>query len=199
MQYGVFSDIHGNLASLEAVWRTLTEAGLTDRTVLNAGDNVGYGASPEACVQFLRAHSNIVTVRGNYDKNVAEFPEREAEYQKKWRKSRPEKYEALRRDSAAISDDTRRWLLDLPREVTLTLDGVPVLLTHYAPGRKEGLGRWTPDSRLYGNWLRRDIGQSRHLRPHAHTRLSDPSAVFCGLTPAAPGRGWGSHVSYADL
>ena len=103
VQYGVFSDVHGNLSALEAVWSDFGAAGLTDQTIFNAGDVVGYGESPEACVRFLRARPTVVTVRGNYDKNVALFPEREAEYRKKWGKARPEKYDAIRRDSEAIS------------------------------------------------------------------------------------------------
>ncbi len=197
MQYGVFSDIHGNLAALAAVWYALTEAGLIDRPVLNAGDTVGYGESPEACVQFLRAHPGIVTVRGNYDKNVAQFPEREAEYQKKWGKARPEKYEALRRDSAVISDETRRWLLDLPREAELTLDGVPVLITHYAPGSKEGLGRWTPDSRLWE--LAGETAAKVVVCGHTHTPFVRDVGGVLWVNPGSAGRGWGSRPGYAVL
>lgn len=197
VQYGVFSDVHGNLAALEAVWRALTEAGLTDRPVLNAGDNVGYGDSPEACVHFLRAQTNLVTVRGNYDKNVAQFPEREADYRKKWGKGRPEKYEALRRDSAAISEETRRWLLGLPTEAELTLEDVPILITHYAPGSKEGLGRWTPDSRL------RELAQGTSAKVvicgHTHTPFVRDVGGVLWVNPGSVGRGWGSRASYAVL
>ena len=76
MQVGVFSDVHGNWAALQAVWEALSRQGLTEGPVLNAGDNVGYGEDPEACAAFLRATPNIVCVQGNYDKNVAHFPEK---------------------------------------------------------------------------------------------------------------------------
>lgn len=148
MQYAVLSDIHGNLAALETVWDAISAAGLTDRPVLNAGDTVGYGPDPEACVDFLRGHPGCVSVKGNYDKNVALFPEREAEYRKKWGSSRPDKLEAIRRDSSVISEQTRVWLLDLPAEAHLALDGVPIVLTHYSPSSKEGIGSWTLDTRL---------------------------------------------------
>ena len=121
---------------------------MANETVLNAGDNVGYGASPEACVDFLRARPNIVTVQGNYDKNVGRFPDKEDEYRKKWADARPEKFKAIRRDSNAISDSTRAWLLDLPQELRVACGDTRVLLTHYAPGSKEGLGRWTSDDHL---------------------------------------------------
>ena len=165
MQYGVFSDVHGDLKALKAIWRALEEWGLTDRPVFNAGDNVGYGPAPEECIEFLRARPNVVCVKGNYDKNVALFPEREDEYRKKWGRVRPEKLAAIRRDSAAITKASREWLLELPGEVELTLDGVPLLMTHYAPGSKQGLGRWTSD------------GELREL-----ARRTEAQVVLCGHT-----------------
>lgn len=198
MQYGVFSDIHGNIEALQVVWRALETAGLTaDRPVFDAGDTVGYGDAPEACVRFLRARPNIVTVRGNYDKHVALFPEREAEYRKKWGRLRPDKFEAIRRDSEAVSDDTRQWLHDLPGEVELTLDGVPVLMTHYAPGSKEGLGRWTPDSRL------RELAQTTSaqvvLCGHTHTPFVRDVGGVLWVNPGSLGRSWDGRARYAIL
>ena len=197
MQYAVFSDIHGNYDALEAVWRALEAAGLADHPVLNAGDNVGYGDAPETCVQFLRARPNIVTVRGNYDKNVAQFPKRDGEYRKKWGRARPEKYEALRRDSEAISEETRWWLLDLPPEAELTLEGVRVLMTHYAPCSKEGLGRWTSDARL------RELAQETSAQivvcGHTHTPFVRDVGGVLWVNPGSLGRSWDSRARYAVL
>ena len=197
MQYGVFSDIHGNLSSLEAVWRALEAAGLTNRPVFNAGDTVGYGDAPEACVRFLRARPTIVNVRGNYDKHVAVFPEREAEYRKKWGRSRPEKYEAIRRDSEAVSDETRQWLQDLPGEFETTLDGVPVLMTHYAPGSQEGLGRWTPDSRLAE--LAQITTAQVVLCGHTHTPFVRAVGGVLWVNPGSLGRSWDGRFRYTVL
>lgn len=170
MQYGVFSDIHGDLKALIAVWKAFEKWGLTEggRPVFNAGDNVGYGPAPEECVQFLRARPNVVCVRGNYDKNVALFPEREEEYRKRWGQPRPDKLAAIGHDSETISAEARQWLLDLPGEVEVTLEGVPLLMTHYSPSSKHGLGRWTPDAQL------REIA--------GHTRAK---VVLCGHTHSA--------------
>jgi len=78
VQYALFSDVHGNFVALQAVWNAIESNGLADRPVLNAGDTVGYGPDPEACVGFLRARPECTSVKGNYDKNVALFPERES-------------------------------------------------------------------------------------------------------------------------
>ena len=197
MQYVIFSDIHGNLAALEAVWNALEAAGLTQQPVLNAGDSVGYGADPEACASFLRARPGIVTVKGNYDKNVALFPEREAEYVKKWGRSRPDKLEALRDGSGAISDETRRWLIGLPAEVNVTLADVPIFLTHYAPGSKEGLGTWTSDARLAE--LASNTEAKVVVCGHTHTPFVREAGGILWVNPGSLGRSWDSGYRYAVL
>ena len=197
MEYGVFSDVHGNLRALEGVWDALQVAGLADRTVFNAGDVVGYGEAPEACVRYLRTRPGIITVRGNYDKNVAAFPEREAEYGKKWGRSRPDKYEAIRRDSEAITAETRQWLADLPAEVEMTLDGADVLMTHYAPGSKEGLGSWTPDTRLAE--LAETTDAHVVVCGHTHTPFVRTAGGVLWVNPGSLGRSWDGRFRYAVL
>ena len=197
MQYAVFSDIHGNLDALRVVWRSLEAAKLADAPILNAGDNVGYGDAPEECARFLRSRPNILNVRGNYDKNVAQFPEREAEYRKKWARSRPEKYEALRRDSAAISGDTRRWLDDLPTELSVTWDDVPIVAVHYAPGIKEGLGHWTSDARL--RELALETTAKVVVCGHTHTPFVRDVGGVLWINPGSLGRSWDNRARYAVL
>ena len=197
MQYAVFSDIHGNLVALEAVWNALESAGLTDSLVFNAGDVVGYGDAPEACVRFLRSRPAIVTVRGNYDKHVAVFPEREAEYRKKWGRSRPEKYEAIRRDSEAVSEETREWLGALPTEFETTLERTSALMTHYAPGSKEGLGSWTTEIRLG------ELAQATTARVvlcgHTHTPFVRAVGGVLWVNPGSLGRSYDGRFRYAVL
>lgn len=197
MQYAVLGDIHGNFAALQTVWRALEDAGLTGRTVLNSGDSVGYGDSPEACVEFLRAHTEIISVRGNYDKGVAQFPERSGEYYKKLAKSRPEKLAALRRDSAAISAASREWLRDLPAEVEFSLEEVPLLITHYAPGRKEGLGSWTPDLRL--EELAAETSARVVICGHTHTPFVRSVGGVLWINPGSLGRSFDNRIHYAIL
>ena len=188
MQYGVFSDVHGDIRDLSAVWKAFEEWGLAggDRPIFNAGDNVGYGPAPEECIQFLRARPNVVCVRGNYDKNVALFPEREAEYHKRWGRTRPDKLAALRRDSYALSDGARQWLLDLPGEAEVTLEGIPLLMTHYSPGSKQGLGQWTPDGQL------RDIASRTQAKVvlcgHTHSAFVRSAGGVLWVNPGSTGR-----------
>jgi predicted phosphodiesterase len=62
--YLILSDIHANLEALDAV---LADArGKYDR-IMCLGDLVGYGADPNAIVDWARSMDNV-TVRGNHDK-----------------------------------------------------------------------------------------------------------------------------------
>lgn len=64
MPYLIVSDIHGNQEALEAV---LADAqGSYDR-ILCLGDLVGYGADPNAVVEWARENAAAV-IRGNHDK-----------------------------------------------------------------------------------------------------------------------------------
>ncbi len=197
VRVGIFSDCHGNLSALQAVWAALEAEELAGGLVLNAGDNVGYGPDPEGCVRFLRERPNIVGVKGNYDKNVALFPERETEYRKKWGKTRPEKFAAIQRDSAAISKESHRWLSALPAEEMLTLESTPVLMTHYSPGSKVGIGSWTSDADIA------EMAQNTHARVvvcgHTHTDFARDIGGILWVNPGSLGRSWDHRLRYAVL
>ena len=64
MQIAVFSDIHANLPALEAVLRDADEVGVDELWCL--GDVVGYGASPDGCVDLVAEHCDACLV-GNHD------------------------------------------------------------------------------------------------------------------------------------
>ncbi len=197
MQVGLISDIHGDLQALQRVWAEFTRLGLTNGLVLNAGDNVGYGDDPQGCIDFLRARPNIITVQGNYDRNVARFPQREAEYRKKWGRARPAKFEAIQRDSKTISPDARDWLLALPREREMDCGGMTLLLTHYAPGIKEGLGRWTPPARL--TVLAAQTSARVVVCGHTHSPFARTAGGALFVNPGTVGRSLSHNPGYAVL
>jgi predicted phosphodiesterase len=67
VRYLILSDIHANWEALRAV---LASAGSLYDRVVCCGDLVGYGADPDAVVQWVRANVSSV-VRGNHDKACA--------------------------------------------------------------------------------------------------------------------------------
>ncbi len=67
MRFLILSDIHGNWEALEAV--LASSKGQWDRAVC-CGDLVGYGADPNACVDWVREYVSTV-IRGNHDRACA--------------------------------------------------------------------------------------------------------------------------------
>jgi predicted phosphodiesterase len=68
MRYGLVSDIHSNLAALEAVLRAIEAQGPIDG-LLCMGDIIGYGPEPNEVVERLRQYS-LFSICGNHDMAV---------------------------------------------------------------------------------------------------------------------------------
>lgn len=64
MQIAFISDIHGNLAALEAVLADIDRQRI--ETVVCLGDVIGYGPDPAACVRLVSKHC-LVSVMGNHE------------------------------------------------------------------------------------------------------------------------------------
>jgi predicted phosphodiesterase len=115
----IVSDIHGNLAAFDAV---LADADLEsiDR-VWCLGDVVGYGPSPNRCIDRLLELSDYICVAGNHDWaaisriSIAEF--------------NPSAQEACRWTSQQLGEDNSAFLSRLP---TLLLEG-DCTLVHGSP------------------------------------------------------------------
>jgi predicted phosphodiesterase len=71
MRVLIISDIHANLAALEAVLAhaVLSQNGHFD-AVWCLGDIVGYGPNPNECVERIRNLPNLACLMGNHDKAV---------------------------------------------------------------------------------------------------------------------------------
>ena len=72
MRFAIISDIHGNLAALEAVARDLESADIDN--VYAAGDLALFGPHPRECVDLLR-QNGWASVRGNTDRMIADLEE----------------------------------------------------------------------------------------------------------------------------
>jgi diadenosine tetraphosphatase ApaH/serine/threonine PP2A family protein phosphatase len=62
--FALISDIHANVAALEAVLARIDQLGIAEIDCL--GDVVGYGAEPERCIELVRARCKW-TLMGNHD------------------------------------------------------------------------------------------------------------------------------------
>jgi predicted phosphodiesterase len=127
----IVSDIHSNLAALEAVLEDIRSRNI--ERVLCLGDIVGYGPNPRECV--ARCNEFEVTIMGNHDEAI--FHSRKADEFN----LRAEMALEWTRDELAgggTEDEVAQrftFLRDLPVSHELTIDEAPVLLVHGSPRR----------------------------------------------------------------
>lgn len=103
MRYLIVSDLHANLEALEAVARDAD--GRYEQAVC-CGDLVGYGADPNAVVDWVRANC-VLTVRGNHDKACAGIDDLE------W--FNPIAKQAAQWTQQALTPENGQWTRDLPK------------------------------------------------------------------------------------
>lgn len=180
MNIGIISDIHSNLAALDAAICELTSRGC--ERIICAGDIIGIGPEPDKTVGRLRQISNLVAVVGNHDKYFTRglpsgFPNPE-------RMERDE-YEQHIWQQSQLSAESAEFLRSLPEAVWTKIDGVRIYIAHYAksdgylpvhPADGEWLSEVFPadaDVVVYGHDHRRSIVR------HNRRLYVNPGALGC--------------------
>jgi putative phosphoesterase len=183
MKLGVISDIHANIAALDAV---LADMPAVDRLIC-CGDIVEYYADPNEVCDRLRALSPLV-VRGNHDAYVigALGPslERRAAYRTDWTRD-------------ALRPDNMEWLKSLPTEQRLTEGDREVVVRHASP--------WDEETYLYPDSPRLDeirLGSRQILLVgHTHIPLHRTAGGGMIVNPGSVGqpRDWDPRAAYATV
>jgi putative phosphoesterase len=187
--YAIFSDVHGNLEALKSVWLHFEELKVSQTSVFNAGDTVAHGPESADCIEFVRRHEQIISVAGNYDINVGDYPEKHEKFERKWSRSRPDKLEHIRAASEQISSDQRGWLLTLPKLVALEVEGLRVALCHYSPiGLKVGVGTWTSGDDLLA--IANSCSYDVIITGHTHTPSVRRAGATLFINPGSVGLSW---------
>ncbi|WP_069470013.1 metallophosphoesterase family protein [Candidatus Marithrix sp. Canyon 246] len=116
----LLADIHANLPALETVLDFLESKHINRIIVL--GDIVGYGKQPNACIETLKAQTNIYIIKGNHDHALAtgKFEHGFSQVAQA----------ALQWSQDKVSSDNKKWLLELPPMIRhkdwLAVHGAPV-------------------------------------------------------------------------
>lgn len=129
MRIAAFSDIHGNLHALQAVWEDLE--GMHPDAVYCLGDLVGYGAYPNEVVEFLRGHE-IPCVMGNYDEGVG-FHLHDCGCAYTGAEERRLGEASFEWTKAQVSPENKAWLQKLPLQIRLEEHRPSLLLVHGSP------------------------------------------------------------------
>ncbi|MEO5930185.1 MAG: metallophosphoesterase family protein [Candidatus Kapaibacterium sp.] len=115
MTIGIISDIHGNLPALEAVLADIDQRGIDMLFCL--GDLVGYAPWPNEVVATVRRRG-IPTIAGNYDEGVGLHSD-DCGCAYKTDEDKARGSESIAYTNAVVTDDTRNYLRQLPRQMRL--------------------------------------------------------------------------------
>ena len=127
----IFGDIHANLPALEAVMADMDSLGLDKRYCL--GDLVGYGTEPNAVVSLIRQRA-IPTIKGNYDQGVGNSSDDcGCAYQTEAAKALGDRSIAWTNEHT--TEDNKRFLRELPEQISINIGSLQVLLVHGSPRR----------------------------------------------------------------
>lgn len=183
MKIALLSDIHANLAALDAVIADMPPVD----AILFAGDAVGYYAHPNQVCERLRA-IGARCVRGNHDNYVTgqaePNAERRAAYATDWTREQ-------------LTAENFEWLASLPAELHLQADGFDVAVRHASPWDEETY--LYPDSDRLGD-VRLDADQMLVLG-HTHHPMTVAAGEGLLINPGSVGqpRDWNPAAAYALL
>jgi predicted phosphodiesterase len=138
MRHAVFSDVHANLPALEAVLRDIEARGIESKFC--CGDIVGYGSSPNECIDLL-CENDVQCVMGNHDYRAVN-----AEYDGDFEENEMAR-DALAWTRRVLSDDSREFIQGLPFEICTD----PLNIAHGSPRDPlfEYVHNWAKVFRIY--------------------------------------------------
>lgn len=120
---GVITDIHGNLAALNAVLALLDKEGCEE--IIHTGDVVDIGPHSRECLELLLSRKDVTCLLGNHDRDFADN-------QTQVRNLSHVPAEHKQQVFATLTDELRRRVKDFPVYVTRNCGGSKILFCHYA-------------------------------------------------------------------
>jgi putative phosphoesterase len=128
-QVAVITDIHANLAALQATLGRIEHMGI--ERVYCGGDLVGYGPHPsEVCA--LIEQRGIPTIYGNYDYAIArDLDDCGCAYRDQHERELGQR--SVEWTLAHTDQRSKDWMRDLPFDLRLEVDGTAVHLVHGSP------------------------------------------------------------------
>lgn len=144
MKIGIISDIHSNLAALDAAICELTSRGC--ERIICAGDIIGIGPEPDGTVVRLRRLDNLVAVVGNHDSYFTRgLPDRFPNPEHMER----DEYEQHLWQQSQLSAESAEFLHSLPESAYMCIGNVRIYIAHYAMSN----GKYLPVHGADGEWL----------------------------------------------
>lgn len=191
MLFGAIGDIHGNLPALRAVLAALDAQGI--QAIVDTGDIAVGCPWPNETADTLRERG-ILSVQGATDRLAVRFGRKTGALRRRLEEG---DFQALERTYGLLRNDTLEYLRTLPKNRTISLDGVDFFLCHGTPAtparsldEQDGIGLFRR-ARERANTPLVICGRSH--RPFARTvegtLFVNPGSVGAPLSPPHPGAG----------
>lgn len=123
MKIAIISDIHGNLEALKSTLEDIKKRNVDK--IICLGDIIAKGVHPKECIDIIRKECEIV-IQGNCDKHFATIHDNETELPEQERKR-------IKWNQSLISEEDRKYLLDLPYCHEFYMSGSLVRIFHATP------------------------------------------------------------------
>jgi predicted phosphodiesterase len=135
MRIAIFSDVHGNLAALEAVLQDIQSQENIDEVVF-AGDLCLLGPRPAECLRLIRQQGNIACVYGNTDEWLHQPPPMADDVTEELRARQQRTRTLIEWTQAQLTVDDMTWLQAFPFHRTVSPSVNPrddLLIVHANP------------------------------------------------------------------
>ncbi|PAB60733.1 metallophosphoesterase family protein [Anaeromicrobium sediminis] len=131
MRIGFITDIHSNKYALEEILKDTKKRNLDK--IFCMGDLVGYGPFPNEVINKIK-EEKIPTIQGNYDQSVGEeLMACGCDY--KDQKVMEMGVKSLYWTQENTSDENKKWLRELPKEMDVEVEENKIKLVHGSPRR----------------------------------------------------------------
>jgi putative phosphoesterase len=124
MKFAVISDIHANIDALEIALKDIEQNEID--MIYCTGDLVGYAPFPNEVIESIRSRQ-IPTLQGNYDKRVGEEL---SGADTKDKNAMDPSAQVLHWTQEHTSEENKRLLRELPKQLWTEVEGKKVLLVH---------------------------------------------------------------------
>lgn len=131
MKVAIISDLHANIHALRVVLEDINKEGV--EAILVAGDLIGYYYWPREVVDLIMSDNRFICIRGNHENILREVLAND-EAAQRYRKKYGSGYESCRQQ---LSIAQMNWLMSLPKEIGLTINGVTFHVGHGALGSSD--------------------------------------------------------------
>lgn len=175
MRYGIFSDAHGNIETIDAMFQKMKDYNID--SYIFCGDIIGYFHHGEEVIQRL-CKNQVLCVKGNHDDYYLQGLS-DANIREKLTDCYGSSYQKV------LQEEQIQWLRKLPLKISISDSYASLLILH---GRTDDAleGRLYPDTQIKEEYV--DRNYSYIIMGHTHYRMNRTYKNITLLNPGSIGQ-----------